>query len=53
MLNWKEVSDGHRSQNICDVGVPGDYTFAVGKAVVGPTAFITPTFTVTLHHPFE
>ena len=33
---WKEVSDGNHSQMTCEVGVFGDHTFAVGKAVLGP-----------------
>ena len=54
MLNWKEVSDGDHSQNICEVGVSGDDTFVVGKEVVGPYGcFIGPMLTVTLHYPLE
>ena len=36
MLNWKEVSDGDRFQKTCKVGDSGDYTFVVGKVIVGP-----------------
>ena len=35
MWNGKEVSDGDHSQQTFEVGVSGDYTFIVGKAVVG------------------